>query len=98
MRIDEVPIVDVRGSLTVQRARLLSLLASVYWAGEVPLWFNPRMDLDDGRAAAPAASLQMTGDAAWRLLTGARYDTRQVRSSGEPALAEPLLRVRGIIV
>lgn len=44
MRIDEVPIVDVRGSLTVQRARLLSLLASVYWAGEVPLWFNPRMD------------------------------------------------------
>ena len=51
-----------------------------------------------GRAAAPAASLQMTGEAAWRLLTGARYDTRQVQPSGEPALAEPLLRVRGIIV
>jgi len=54
--------------------------------------------LDEGRAASPAASLQMTGEAAWRLLTGACYDTRQVQSSGEPALAEPLLRVRGIIV
>jgi hypothetical protein len=54
--------------------------------------------LDEGQAAAPAASLRMTGDAAWRLLTGARYDARQVQLSGEPALAEPLLRVRGIIV
>jgi uncharacterized protein (TIGR03083 family) len=54
--------------------------------------------LDEGQPGAPAASLQMTGDAAWRLLTGACYDTRQVQPSGEPALAEPLLRVRGIIV
>jgi hypothetical protein len=54
--------------------------------------------LDEGRAAAPTASLQMTAEAAWRLLTGARYDTRQVQSSGEPALAEPLRRVRGIIL
>jgi mycothiol maleylpyruvate isomerase-like protein len=54
--------------------------------------------LDEAQAAAPAASLRMTGEAAWRLLTGARYDTRQVQPSGEPALAEPLLRVRGIIV
>jgi hypothetical protein len=54
--------------------------------------------LDEGRAAAPTASLQMTGEAAWRLLTGASCDTRQVQSSGEPALAEPLRRVRGIIV
>jgi hypothetical protein len=54
--------------------------------------------LDEGRAAAAAASLRMSGEAAWRLLTGARYDTRQVQLSGDPALAEPLLRVRGIIV
>lgn len=54
--------------------------------------------LDEGRAAAPAASVLMTAEAAWRLLTGARYDPRQVQPSGEPALTEPLLRVRGIIV
>jgi hypothetical protein len=53
--------------------------------------------LEEGRAAAPAARLRMSGEAAWRLLTGARYDTRQVQPSGDPALAEPLLRVRGII-
>ncbi len=56
------------------------------------------MDLDEGQAAASAASLRMTGEAAWRLLTGARYDERLVQTSGEPALAEPLLQVRGIIV
>ncbi len=54
--------------------------------------------LDEGEAAAPAASLRMSGEAAWRLLTGARYDQREVRLSGDPALTEPLLRVRGIIV
>jgi hypothetical protein len=53
--------------------------------------------LDEGQAAAPAASLRINGEAAWRLLTGARYDPRQVQLSGDPALAEPLLRVRGII-
>jgi mycothiol maleylpyruvate isomerase-like protein len=54
--------------------------------------------LDEGRAAGPAASLRMSGEAAWRLLTGARYDAGQVHLSGEPALASPLLQVRGIIV
>jgi hypothetical protein len=54
--------------------------------------------LDDGQAAAPAATLWMTGEAAWRLLTGGRYDTSQVRLSGDPALAGPLRNVRGIIV
>ncbi len=54
--------------------------------------------LDEGQAAAPAASLRMSGEAAWRLLTGARYDPRQAQLSGDPALAEPLLLVRGIIV
>jgi uncharacterized protein (TIGR03083 family) len=55
-------------------------------------------DLDEGQSVRPAASLQMTADAAWRLLTGARYDPRHVRTSGEPALTGPLLEVRGIIV
>jgi uncharacterized protein (TIGR03083 family) len=54
--------------------------------------------LDEGQAAAPAASLRISGEAAWRLLTGARYDTGQAQLSGDPALAEPLLQVRGIIV
>lgn len=54
--------------------------------------------LDEGQPAAPAASLRITGEAAWRLLTGACYDPRQVQLSGDPALAEPLLRVHGIIV
>ena len=54
--------------------------------------------LGEGRAATPAARLRMSGEAAWRLLTGAGYDARQVQLSGDPALAGPLLRVRGIIV
>jgi Mycothiol maleylpyruvate isomerase N-terminal domain len=54
--------------------------------------------LDEGQPTAPAASLRMTGEVAWRLLTGTRYDARQVQLSGDPALAEPLLRIRGIIV
>jgi uncharacterized protein (TIGR03083 family) len=54
--------------------------------------------LDEGQAATAAASLQISGEAAWRLLTGARYNPRQVQLSGDPALAKPLLRVRGIIV
>ncbi len=54
--------------------------------------------LDDGRPPAPAARLRMTGDAAWRLLTGAGYDPAQVELSGDPALAGPLVSVRGIIV
>ena len=54
--------------------------------------------LDDGQAAAPAARLRMDGEAAWRLLTGAQYDAHQVQLSGNPELAGPLLRVRGIIV
>jgi hypothetical protein len=53
--------------------------------------------LDEGHAAAPAAGLRVSGEAAWRLLTGARYDARQVQLSGDPELAGPLLKVRGII-
>lgn len=54
--------------------------------------------LDERQASTPAASLRMSGEAAWRLLTGARYKARQVSLSGDRSLAEPLLRVRGIIV
>jgi len=54
--------------------------------------------LDDGQPAAPAAGLHMSGAAAWRLLTGAHYDARQVQLFGDRALGEPLLAVRGIIV
>ncbi len=55
-------------------------------------------DLDEGGPTDPAARLQMTGDTAWRLLTGTPYELRRVQLSGEPALAQPLLQVRGIIV
>jgi hypothetical protein len=54
--------------------------------------------LSEEDAVAPAARLRMDEETAWRLLTGAHYDTRQVRLSGDSALAEPLLGVRGIIV
>ena len=54
--------------------------------------------LEEGPAAAPAAGLRITGEAAWRLLTGASYDQRQARLRGNPELTTPLLRVRGIIV
>ena len=40
----------------------------------------------------------MTGEVAWRLLAGAGYDRAQLQLTGDPALAEPLLQVRGIIV
>jgi len=43
--------------------------------------------LDEGQAAAPAASLRMSGEAAWRLLTGARYDARQVQLSSSSSTA-----------
>jgi hypothetical protein len=54
--------------------------------------------LDEGQAIAPAARLRIGGESAWRLLTGACHDPSQVQLSGDPALAEPLLGVRGIIV
>lgn len=54
-------------------------------------------DLGEGWPAEPAASLRMSGDVAWRLLTGAPYDAAQAQLAGEPALAQALLHVRGII-
>jgi hypothetical protein len=54
--------------------------------------------LDEGQAAAPAARLRISGEAAWRLLSGARYDAHQAQLSGATALTGPLLQIRGIIV
>jgi hypothetical protein len=45
--------------------------------------------LDEGQATAPAAGLRMSGEAAWRLLTGARYDARQVKLSGDRPWPSP---------
>lgn len=70
--------------------------------GETGTWTLTRnatgWDLDEGQAGPAAAILRMTGDAASRLLTGARYDPSQVHVSGDSALTVPLLQVRGIIV
>ena len=54
-------------------------------------------ELDQGQPAKPMASLRMDGETAWRLLTGAHYDSGRVELSGDPALTGPLLQVRGII-
>lgn len=65
-------------------------------------WTLTRTDdawtLEEGPTSDPAASVQMTADAAWRLLTGAPYEASQVRIAGPANLAEPLTEVRGIIV
>lgn len=53
--------------------------------------------LGEGEADKAVATLQASPDAAWKLLTGADYD-RGVSTIGPPAFAEPLLRVRSIIV
>ena len=47
--------------------------------------------LDDGQAAAPAARLRISGEAAWRLLTGARYDAY---SSGTSSARSPAYSAR----
>jgi hypothetical protein len=98
MRISEVPAVDVRGPLTAQLGRLLSLLTSLSGAQRAAPTAARQWPLDEGQAAMPAASPRISGEAAWRLLTGAHYDARQVQLLGDQALAGPLLRVRGIIV
>src|SRR6201996_2792791 len=68
---------------------------------DIGSWTLPRTqaagELDRGRPAKPAASLQTDGETAWRLLTGASYDSARLELSGDPALTGPLLQVRGII-
>jgi hypothetical protein len=58
-----------------------------------------RRGLEPGRRGGPAASatLTMTGDTAWRFLTGARYAPESVARAGLGSLLAPLLRVRGVI-
>lgn len=55
-------------------------------------------EVESGLQSQPAATLTLPGDAAWRLLTGARYPSQAVRVSGDTALGEPLLAVRAVIV
>jgi len=65
MRIDQVPAVDVRGSLTAQRGRLLSLLASLsgaQWAAPTaaPQWSVKGIALhllDGTSAGSPATAI-----------------------------------------
>lgn len=69
---------------------------------EVGCWILTRSGdgwiLDEAADVDPAAALTMTGDAAWRLLTGASYGPDGVRTAGRSDLLRPLLLVRGIIV
>lgn len=56
-----------------------------------------RWSLEQGPAVEPAASLQLSADAAWRSLTGATVLDEGVTSTGPERLTRPLLDVRGII-
>lgn len=70
--------------------------------GGVGTWRLTRSEdswiLDEGGTTEAAASLRISGDAAWRLLTGANYDPSQVQLSGSRELAEAVIRVRSVIV
>ncbi|GAB3535594.1 hypothetical protein GCM10027403_13510 [Arthrobacter tecti] len=91
----------------------LTAEGGVIWAGDsVPEWFDIAQDLTErwvhqmqirwelnaGPAVEPAASFAVESDAAWRLLTGAKYDDGAVTISGDTRLAGGLLGMRGIIV
>jgi len=55
-------------------------------------------DLEHGVADLATARVRIDGDAAWRVLTGADFDPRQVQWEGNEGLAQAALDVRGIIV
>ena len=57
-----------------------------------------RWSLVEGGAGVADATLSLPSSAAWRLLTGASTSADEIRATGPPALVEPLLRVRAIIV
>jgi uncharacterized protein (TIGR03083 family) len=57
-----------------------------------------RWSLDEGPAPDPVASITMPAETAWRVFTAAAFDDSTVVRAGDPALTEPLLAVRGIIV
>ncbi|HEY0157431.1 MAG TPA: maleylpyruvate isomerase N-terminal domain-containing protein [Thermoanaerobaculia bacterium] len=50
-----------------------------------------------GEARDPAATVTMTGDAAWRLFTKQKIDPK-ARVEGDARLAEPLLRMLAIVI
>lgn len=57
-----------------------------------------RWVLDEGTARAPAATLRMAPEVAWRQLTGLLVSAGQYAAEGDDGLVMPLLAVRGIIV
>lgn len=60
--------------------------------------FDHCWELDEGAASSPAARVDMPGDVAWRILTGAPADRTNLRRSGPSHLVDALLDVRAIIV
>jgi uncharacterized protein (TIGR03083 family) len=55
-------------------------------------------DLGIGGCPNPEARVTMSSDAAWRVLTGAPYDTTQVTRHGRRDLTDGILAVRAIII
>lgn len=70
--------------------------------GEGGAWILTRTEngweLDEGPSESPAAQVTMSGDAAWRSLTGATVDPREVSNQGPNELTDPIREVRGIII
>jgi len=57
-----------------------------------------RWSLIDGEAPDAAASLRLSADASWRMLTSIAVPAEAMTREGADILVEPLMRVRGIIV
>ena len=55
-------------------------------------------ELDESTTNSTAASVAMSGDVAWRMLTGAPYDPAHVEGQGNQDLVQAALTVRAIIV
>jgi len=55
-------------------------------------------ELDEATADSAAARIAMSGEIAWRLLTGAAYDSALVDGQGDHDLVRAGLKVRAIIV
>jgi uncharacterized protein (TIGR03083 family) len=59
---------------------------------------DERWTLDEGSATTASARVQANEDLAWRWFTGAAVERGAIAMQGSPALVEPLLDVRAIIV
>ena len=57
-----------------------------------------RWHIAAGAHRAPHAVVRMTTDDAWRLLYNALQDPRRIHVDGDPALAQPFLAARSVIV